>query len=108
IAAWSSSVLNTRGRAQARPTAASQVAMRVVATGLSNPFLVVWGPDDYLWVTERTAGRIARRRASDGSAGALSTIGQLLLDGPNGMLGRAIDAGRMKGTGSNVGCVTYT
>ena len=36
-------------------------AKRVVTTGLANPFQMVWGPDDYLWLTERT-GRSAGNR----------------------------------------------
>src|SRR4051812_1321373 len=27
----------------------------VLTTGLSDPFEIIWGPDDQLWVTERTA-----------------------------------------------------
>jgi streptogramin lyase len=31
-----------------------------VVTGLAGPFEVTWGPDNMLWVTERTGKRITR------------------------------------------------
>ena len=48
--------------------------MRVFATGLSNPFEVIYGPDGLLWVTERTAGRITRLDPADGAATTLLAI----------------------------------
>ena len=52
---------------QATRASAIRFEKRVVTTGLENPFQMVWGPDDYLWVTERTAGRVTRVLPSDGS-----------------------------------------
>jgi glucose/arabinose dehydrogenase len=42
-------------------------AFKAVATGLMNPWEVAWGPDDSLWVTERTGKRITRVNPADGS-----------------------------------------
>lgn len=39
----------------------------VLVAGLENPFEVVAGSDGYLWVTERTAGRVTRVSTADGS-----------------------------------------
>ena len=80
-----------------------------MATGLADPFQMVWGPDDYLWVTERTAGRVTRVRPSDGSKTTAITIGgDLQADGPGGVLGMALDPGLLKGTGNDFVYVAYT
>ena len=91
-------------------TAASRMAFakRVVATGLENPFQVIWGPDDYLWVTERTAGRVTRVRPSDGSKEPAIVIADLLTDGPGGLLGMALDPGLLKESGNDYVYVAYT
>ena len=75
---------------------------------LANPFQVVWGPDDYLWVTERTAGRVTRVRPSDGSTTPAIAISDLLVDGPGGLLGMALDPGLLQGTGNDYVYVAYT
>src|ERR1700709_1447768 len=40
---------------------------KVLVTGLEGPWEVTWGPDDFLWVTERTGGRIIRINPKDGT-----------------------------------------
>ncbi|MEO8681260.1 MAG: glucose/sorbosone family PQQ-dependent dehydrogenase [Vicinamibacterales bacterium] len=40
---------------------------RVVTTGLDNPWEVAWGPDNHLWVTERTGFRVTRIDPASGS-----------------------------------------
>ena len=42
-------------------------SFRVVACGLSMPWEVIWGPDDQLWVTERTGRRVIRVNPSTGA-----------------------------------------
>ena len=82
---------------------------RVVTTGLTDPFQIVWGPDDHLWVTERTAGRITRVRPADGSrTPAITIAGDFLADGPGGVLGMALDPGLLKGTGNDFVYAAYT
>ena len=83
-------------------------AKRVVTSGLEDPFQMVWGPDGYLWVTERTAGRVTRVLPSDGSKTPAITIADLLTDGPGGLLGMALDPGLLKGTGNDHVYVAYT
>lgn len=97
------------GAAQRSPVSpGAPFARRVVTTGLANPFQVVWGPDDYLWVTERTAGRVVRVRPSDGSTTTAVTIGNLITDGPGGLLGMALDPRLLKDTANNHVYVAYT
>src|SRR5256886_1674648 len=108
IAAMAASVLRARGTTQGTPASAGQFVKRVVTNGLANPFQVVWGPDDYLWVTERTAGRVTRVRPSDGSTTTAIAISGFLTDGPGGLLGMALDPGLMKTTGNDYVYVAYT
>ena len=108
IAAMAASVLRARGTTQGTPASAERFVKRVVTNGLANPFQVVWGPDDYLWVTERTAGRVTRVRPSDGSTTTAIAISGFLTDGPGGLLGMALDPGLMKTTGNDYVYVAYT
>jgi PQQ-dependent dehydrogenase (s-GDH family) len=83
-------------------------AKRVVANGLREPFQIIWGPDDRLWVTERTAGRVTRVQPADGTKMPALTIPNLLTDGPGGLLGMALDPGLLKGTGNDFVYLAYT
>jgi len=96
--------------AAAAPALRSQgsFSKRVVTSGLESPFQISWGPDDYLWVTERTAGRVTRVQPSDGSKAPAITIPNLLTDGPGGLLGMALDPGLLKGSGNDYVYVAYT
>jgi len=94
--------------AQGTPASGARFEKRVVTTGLANPFQILWGPDDHLWITERTAGRITRVVPSDGSRTPAITITGLLTDGPGGLLGMALDPGLLKGTGNDYVYVAYT
>src|SRR5437867_10419798 len=100
--------LRIRGATQGTPASAGPFVKRVVTNGLANPFQVVWGPDDYLWVTERTAGRVTRVRPSDGSTTTAMAIGDLLADGPGGLLGMTLDPGLLKGIGDDYIYIAYT
>jgi hypothetical protein len=65
LAALALAVIGAAGfRINAAPQATRASAVRFekrgVTTGLENPFQIAWGPDDYLWITERTAGRVTR------------------------------------------------
>src|SRR6188474_3989292 len=49
-------------------------AMRVLAAGLEGPWEVTWGPDQQLWVTERTGRRIVRVNPADGTRSVAVSI----------------------------------
>src|SRR4051794_26658868 len=49
-------------------------SMRVVVSGLLDPWEVLWGPDDRLWVTERSAKQIIRIDPATGEKTTLVTI----------------------------------
>src|SRR4051794_12043042 len=47
---------------------------RVLTTGLSNPWEITWGPDDMLWVTERSTGEVTRVDPFTGEQQTLLTL----------------------------------
>jgi len=108
IAAIVTSAAGMRGSGQTTPASHAVFSKRIVTTGLDNPFQLVWGPDDYLWVTERTAGRIVRVLPSNGSTVPAIVIADLLTDGPGGLLGMALDPGLLKNTGNDYVYAAYT
>jgi PQQ-dependent dehydrogenase (s-GDH family) len=109
IAIIAVSALHVRAVSQRTPlSSGGAFTKRVVTSGLADPFQITWGPDDYLWVTERTAGRITRILPSDGSRTPAITIPDLLTDGPGGLLGMAFDDWLLKGTGNDYVYVALT
>ena len=82
---------------------------RVVTTGLESPWEIVWGPDDYIWVTERVAKRVTRVNPADGSKSAVATISEVYQDhGQDGLLGMALHPGLLRGTGNDYVYIAYT
>ena len=82
---------------------------RVVTTGLQNPWEVAWGPDQNLWVTERTGKRITRVNVTDGSKSTAATIDEVFQNhGQDGLLGMALHPGLQRNTGNDYVYVAYT
>ena len=82
---------------------------RVVASELANPWEVTWGPDGFLWVTERTAFRVTRLNPADGSRQVALTI----TDGyqevvQDGLLGLALHPDLLRGQGRDFVYLAYT
>ena len=50
---------------------------RVVTSGLEGPWELAWGPDGFLWITERTGKRVTRINPADGSRMVAVTIDAL-------------------------------
>ncbi|MDB5529567.1 MAG: L-sorbosone dehydrogenase [Devosia sp.] len=83
--------------------------MKVLATGLEGPWELTWGPDNYLWVTERTAGRIDRINPADGSKTTLIDIEEVSAPGgQDGLLGLALHPDLLRGTGNDYVYTAYT
>jgi PQQ-dependent dehydrogenase (s-GDH family) len=81
--------------------------MRVVADGFEDPWEVTFGPDDRLWVTERTGKRVVRVNPVDGSRRTAVTIDEVQQKlGQDGLLGLALDPRFL--SGSNHVYVMYT
>jgi PQQ-dependent dehydrogenase (s-GDH family) len=80
---------------------------RVVATGFGDPWEVTWGPDDRLWITERTGKRVVRVDPADGSRKVAVTIDEVLQRlGQDGLLGLALHPDFL--AGSDYVYVMYT
>jgi PQQ-dependent dehydrogenase (s-GDH family) len=93
--------------AEAQP---ERFAFRVLVRGLSDPFEITWGPDGYLWVTERTAKRVTRVSPPDGSKVPTATISEALAseDAQDGLLGMALHPELLQHTGNDYVYLAYT
>ena len=90
-------------------TGTQQFDMKVLTTGLRGPWEITWGPDNYLWVTERTGGRIDRVNPADGSKTVAIEIAEVSAPGgQDGLLGLALDPQLLKGTGHDYVFTAYT
>ena len=56
---------------------AKQFNKSVLVSGLAGPWEVTWGPDNMLWVTERTGKRITRIDPVSGTRSTAITIGEV-------------------------------
>jgi PQQ-dependent dehydrogenase (s-GDH family) len=84
-------------------------SMRVLASGLEGPWEVAWGPDQQLWVTERTGRRVVRIDPSDGTRSTLVSISEVNTTfTQDGLLGLALHADLMGGTGNDFVYVAFT
>jgi PQQ-dependent dehydrogenase (s-GDH family) len=80
---------------------------RVVATGFEDPYEVAWGPDGFLWITERVGKRVVRVNPADGSRKVAVTIDEVYQKlAQEGLLGLALHPGLLRGT--NYVYVMYT
>jgi PQQ-dependent dehydrogenase (s-GDH family) len=86
------------------------VSSRVVATGLRAPWEILWGPDNHLWVTERTGDRVVRVNPTSGAVIPAVTIGESFpgTSWHEGVLGMALHPDLLKGTGRDFVYVAYT
>lgn len=69
---------------------------RVVATGLADPYEIVWGPDGFLWATEKSGQRVTRidpRTGTKQTALELPDAVHTTPSGQDGVLGLALHPG---------------
>jgi PQQ-dependent dehydrogenase (s-GDH family) len=86
-----------------------QFSRNVLVSGLGGPWELAWGPDNMLWVTERTGKRITRIDPSDGRQSAAITIDEVLAPGAqDGLLGMALHPELLRNTGSDYVYAAYT
>jgi PQQ-dependent dehydrogenase (s-GDH family) len=91
--------------------AQSPFTFRVVASGLSMPWEVVVGPDDHLWVTERTGRRVVRVNPATGAVTPALTIDESYDPAGSwheGVLGLALHPDLLKGAGRDYVYIAYT
>lgn len=90
-------------------TPPERFSMRVLASGLDGPWEVAWGPDQQLWVTERTGRRVVRINPADGSKSVAVTIPEVNQNvSQDGLLGLAFHADLLRGTGNDFVYVAFT
>ncbi len=71
-------------------TPATTVTVSALASNLNTIWELVWGPDNFIWMTER-GGRISRVNPATGQVLPLLTIPDVTQTGESGLLGMAID-----------------
>lgn len=85
------------------------MSRRVVIEGLQNPWEISWGPDDRLWVTERSGKRVVRVNVTDGSrVEALSIPEAHQSSAQDGLLGMALHPELLQGRGTDYVYLAYT
>ena len=84
-----------------------QFTTRVVASGFEDPYEVAWGPDNWLWITERVGKRVVRVNPADGTRKVAITIDEVYQKlAQEGLLGLAFDPQLLRG--SNYVYLMYT
>ena len=97
---------NPRDRHNVGPEAFTS---RTVAKGLDNPWDIAWGPDDHLWITERTGFRVTRLNPATGAtrvALVLDDVYQSVVQ--DGLLGIALHPDLLRGRGADWVFVAHT
>ncbi len=103
-AGCTSSPDNPQAEAPAEP-----LPFRVLATGLADPWEVTWGPDGFLWVTERAGKAVTRVNPVDGSKTTVLTISDAYAsDSQDGLLGMAFQPNFLKGNQNSDVYLAYT
>ena len=88
---------------------ASPFKATVLVDGLGAPWEVLWGPDNYLWVTERQAKSITRINPSNGERSVLCTFENAKAVPPHeGVLGLAFAPDFLTGGKDNFLYTAYT
>lgn len=65
------------------------ITVTPLATKLDTPWELLWGPDNFLWLTERP-GRISRINPNTGEVQLLFTVPDVAEEGEGGLLGMAL------------------
>ncbi|MBD2713966.1 PQQ-dependent sugar dehydrogenase [Microvirga sp. STR05] len=65
------------------------LTLSALSTGLDTPWEILWGPDGFLWMTER-GGRISRVNATTGQVLPLLTVADVTETGESGLLGMTL------------------
>lgn len=83
--------------------------MRVLTSGLSNPWAMQWGPDGKIWVTERNSAEITAVDPLTGVQTVLATIEGVYTGAQHeGLLGLVLHPEMGQGTGNDVAFISYT
>jgi glucose/arabinose dehydrogenase len=79
-----------------------QFRKSVLVSGLAGPWEIAWGPDNMLWVTERTGKRVTRIDPATGNRSVAITIEEVSAPGSqDGLLGMALQPELLRGSGQD-------
>lgn len=67
----------------------TELQTRQIVGGLQFPWEILWGPDNFIWMTER-GGKISRVNPQTGAVQTLITIGDVYATGESGLLGMVL------------------
>lgn len=91
------------------PSDGESFSKRVVVEDLSSPWEIAWGPDDWLWVTERAGKRVVRIDPSNGMRRVALEIEEVRQEGPqDGLLGMALHPQLLTGESQDFVYVAYS
>jgi glucose/arabinose dehydrogenase len=65
------------------------VSDSVLVSGLNYPWEITWGPDNFIWMTERN-GKISRVDPTTGNVTRLLSVEEVIATGEGGLLGMAL------------------
>ena len=71
------------------PPGSVAITDSVIVQGLSYPWEILWGPDNFIWMTER-GGKISRVNPSTGTVTLIHTITEVISNGEGGLLGMVL------------------
>ena len=71
------------------PVDVVEIKDSVIATGLTHPWEILWGPDNLIWITER-GGKISRLNPNTGVVTLLHSITEVVANGEGGLLGMVL------------------
>lgn len=97
------------GCTPAAPKPQESFTSRVLTKGLQQPWEIAFGPDGYLWVTERTGKRVTRVNPADGTTHVAITITEIYQQArQDGLLGLAFHPDLLQNKGNDYVYVAYT
>ncbi len=73
----------------ASPPGSAVIKDSTLVQGLNYPWEILWGPDNFIWMTER-GGRISRVNPVTGAVIPLLSIAEVVSNGEGGLLGMAL------------------
>src|SRR5881394_933306 len=71
------------------PVTPVDVLSSVLTPNLSYPWEILWGPDNFIWMTEK-GGKISRVDTGTGTVTLLHTITEVVSNGEGGLLGMVL------------------
>ena len=80
---------NSPGQTPSTNSTNTEIKDSVLVSGLQFPWEILWGPDNFIWMTER-GGKISRVNPATGAVISLLTIPDVVSTGEGGLLGMAL------------------